>query len=233
MVDIRCPECNLMLTVEEGEATGRLWCPGCGTLFQRDKLTGVITLFYEEKAEVLEKEDVSEAKESDDNAGGRDIEYASAPPGYIDIAGYEQRAAQENRKVRARWRLYCCLLGIVLGLAYGGIRAACDTEGKWEEILLRTLFFAPFAGCILGFIVASLVFSNSPVPKPEAPDFDEIAERLKEGIVCRRPRSASEGSGPAPGTDAANESNMTAPARPASAARPQDEADRRPSAPDG
>ena len=44
---IRCPECELVLFLDENEPTDRLTCPGCATLFQWEQDNGCYTIFYD------------------------------------------------------------------------------------------------------------------------------------------------------------------------------------------
>jgi hypothetical protein len=193
MKEIRCPECQLNLSAEEGGTTGRLWCPGCGTLFRVDQATGVITVYYDEAVDAPDGEP-SPADPQGDAAGD-----SSAPLGYVDTAAAEQREARENREARARWRLYLSLLFIAAGCAYGAFKAVTAPAGDREDFLLRTLIVAPIGGLLLGFMVADLIFRGSPASsrlwlfgrRPEAPDFDDIAKRLGDRIV-RRPLPPSD-----------------------------------------
>src|SRR5262249_29156326 len=113
MKDVRCPECKLNLSAEEGETTGRLWCPGCGTFFRVDHATGVIRVYYDETV------DAAGGEPSSENPQRGAAEESSAALGYVDTAAAEQREARENREARARWRLYLSLLFIAGGCAYG------------------------------------------------------------------------------------------------------------------
>jgi hypothetical protein len=214
---IRCPECQLKLPLDGEDSAGRRWCPACGTFFLIDNTTGVITVFYEESAEPPQEEAASDAPEAVDDGDGPVAEGSSAPRGYVDTAAEDQRQAQAIREARVRWQLYLSLIFVSLGLGFGIVKAATDTDGHGKDILLRTLMLAPAAGVILGIVVGGLIFNDAPAfsrswlfgSKPKAPDFDEIADRVKEGMIRRRPLPPPDPAAPTPETEPSERPNTT------------------------
>lgn len=199
MLSIRCPECELRLFLEDEEPTDRLNCPGCGTIFQWDKTTGLVTVFYEEK-EIAPETDAGETNEPDGNADDTSGEALSPVETMTRInRKWEDRLHEEDRRQKRRFTRPFVVTTLLIIVCVGSV-AAISNRGRWWEILIGVV---PGA-LLVGFAVASFLAGIGDLgrylrrlllkvlgDRAGEPDLDDIAERLQRGIVRRRPLPSS------------------------------------------
>jgi hypothetical protein len=184
----------LRLPLENEELGGRLFCPGCSTDFQFDESTGVFTIFTDDQPRSLDEEDVSRDHHRPEGAADKSEE---------DAAGFVEKAAEEQRSTegRERYAFLFFFTVLALGLIVGGVLAAFASSGQRMSTFIKATVFAAALGCVIPAIILRVLQYRDAAQHvgrrvfrlgPKEPDFDEIADRLNEGMIRRRPLSSSD-----------------------------------------
>ena len=152
MLQLRCPDCQIVLEFVDDVPTDRMTCPACGALFRRDPATDVYTLFCD--PETGQTEPRSElAGPSAESAGSEDDSEESLSPeeSLTNIAAKRQRYAnaQDNEQLRflRNTFLTSALLVFVGG---GGFLTIADGRLPTVGMLLLLLLSA----LVIGFLGA-------------------------------------------------------------------------------
>jgi hypothetical protein len=189
MFSTRCPECDLVVTIDGEERPPRIDCPGCGTIFGWDPDNGELTIFYDESSV---EEEFPEAEETE-HAEVMEENRLPAP-----LKLLVEIEAQERERERQDWRrrrntflvaggsfliLYLFRSLVILKAEWPG--ALCGSfvlavvmgfvaVGVIEGLLARAHFFARFGQKAFGGTARER-------------DLEDAAERLRRPPVRRRP----------------------------------------------
>jgi hypothetical protein len=161
-MQLRCPDCQIVLTFEEGLPTERQECPACGALFQWDQATGIITHFY--KAGEGRGTDLV-ATPADGGGDLADAVQSDRSPEEV-IAGGREKSQQQAPVGQSGkppiFRRTLIIVTVLLGSMYLGV-ASSDKTPLWREHLFVVFIATPLAGIIVASSVTMMGQSTKPM----------------------------------------------------------------------